>query len=143
MKIVFMGSPDFAIPTFQKIKHYITHVYTQSPKQKNRGHKIEKTPIHLLAEKENIPVFHPKSLKEIEIPECDFIIVVAYGLILPKHVLEKPKYGCINVHASLLPKWRGAAPIQYAILSGDIQTGVTIMKMDEGMDSRRSFEILQ
>jgi methionyl-tRNA formyltransferase len=135
MKIVFMGTPNFSIPSLKAISSNVVCVYTQPPKPKNRGHKITKTPIHLLSEELGIEVRCPKSLKEEQLPECDLVIVVAYGLILPKHILMASKMGCINIHASLLPRWRGAAPIHRSILSNDKESGITIMQMDEGLDT--------
>lgn len=144
-KIAFMGTPDFSVPALKKLieaGHKIVAVYSQPPRPKDRGHKLTKSPVHLEAEERNIPVFTPLSFKkdpeavrQFQSLDIDFAIVVAYGLILPKSVLDSPKYGCLNIHGSLLPKWRGAAPIQRAILAGDDQTGITIMQMDEGMDT--------
>ena len=109
--------------------------------QGGRGHKVQKSPVHCLAESQNIPVFTPKSLRTKEEQyhfsslKADLAIVIAYGLILPRAILEAPKWGCVNIHASILPRWRGAAPIQRCILAGDSETGVTLMKMDEGLDT--------
>lgn len=145
MKIIFMGSPDLAVKPLKEIanEYEVTAVYTQPPKLAGRGKKERKTPVHIEAEKMDIPVFTSKSLRKGDEPEkfkklarnADFGIVCAYGLILPKEVLYAPKNGCVNIHVSLLPRWRGAAPIQRAIEAGDKKTGVTIMQMDEGLDT--------
>ncbi|GHM58194.1 MAG: methionyl-tRNA formyltransferase [Candidatus Mesenet longicola] len=144
MRIVFMGSPNFAVTPLLSLieaKYNVIAVYTKSPKSAGRGQKITKTPVHTIADQNNISVYTPSSLKtsdEIEIFRSlypDIAIVVAYGLILPKSLLNIPKYGCINIHPSLLPRWRGAAPIQHAILTGDKETGVTIMQVDEHLDA--------
>jgi methionyl-tRNA formyltransferase len=116
-------------------------VYSQPPRPKGRGQQVQKSPVHLYAEENGIPVYNPKSLKNADAQEefkklnADVAVVAAYGLILPKAVLDAPKYGCINIHASLLPRWRGASPIQHAIWSGDSETGITLMQMDEGLDT--------
>lgn len=144
MKIVFMGTPDFAVPTLKKLldsEHEIVAVYTKAPKEAGRGHKLTSTPIHELAEKHMIDVVTPKTLKNEESQatlksfDADIIVLVAYGLILPKEVLEMFKYGCINIHPSLLPRWRGADPIRSTILAGDKQAGVSVMKIGEGIDN--------
>ena len=144
LKIIFMGTPEFAVPTLQELlkkKLNITHVYTQPPKKSSRGLKIEKTPVHLEAEKNNLKVHHPSSLKnETELDffkkiNPDLVIVVAYGQIIPENFLNLSKKGFINIHASLLPYWRGAAPIQRAIMNGDKFTGISIMKIEKGLDS--------
>jgi len=136
-----MGTPDFAVPCLKKLidsKHEVLAVFTKEPKQANRGMKIQKTAIHELALENDLKVFTPKSLKtefeNIKSLNPDVIVVVAYGLILPKEILEFPKYGCINIHPSLLPRWRGAAPIQRAIMAGDKETGVCVMQITEGLD---------
>ena len=145
MKIIFMGSPEFSISALscliEEKNHEVVAVYTRVPKLAGRRGKIPtKTPIHVIAEQNNIEVNTPKSLKNdceqerILALNPDVIVVVAYGLIIPQDVLSIPKYGCINIHPSLLPRWRGAAPIHYAILSGDEKTGVTIMQMNELFD---------
>ncbi len=148
MNIVFMGTPDFSVPCLKSIieaGHKVTKVFTQPDKPKNRGHKLQMPPVKEFALQNNIEVFQPLSLrkgedgeKSLEIlrernPDC--IVVVAYGQILPKAVLDIPKYGCINVHASLLPRYRGAAPIQRCIMEGETKTGVTTMYMAEGLDT--------
>lgn len=148
MKVVFMGTPEIAAKSLCYLKEVgcdIRAVFTQPDKVKNRGHKIEFSPVKKLAEEYNIPVYQPDSLrrgdsaeKSLEILRGinpDVIVVVAYGQILPKSVLDLPKYGCINLHASLLPKYRGAAPIQRCIQNGETESGVCTMKMDEGLDT--------
>lgn len=144
MNIVFMGTPDFAVPCLQKLLdagYPVTGVFTQPDKPKGRGYKLVPPPVKELAVVHQIPVFQPTSLRNDEsfemIKNCapDLIVVVAYGKILPKRVLELPRYGCINVHASLLPKYRGAGPIQWAILNGESETGITTMFMGEGLDT--------
>ena len=145
MRIVFMGAPDFAAPTLQAIAgqgHEIAAVYTRARKPAGRrGLQLAKTPIHRLAEELGIPVFTPASLRdaaaadEFETHSADAAIVVAYGLILPRAILAAPRLGCFNLHASLLPRWRGAAPIQRAIMAGDRETGVSVMRMEEGLDT--------
>lgn len=145
LRVVFMGSPEFAVPSLEALledaRYEVIAVYTQPPRPKNRGHQLEKTPVHQLAEGRGVPVKTPSSLKSLEAQgnlaslNPDAVVVVAYGLLLPKAILEIPPLGCINVHASLLPRWRGAAPIHRAILEGDQTTGITLMKMDEGLDT--------
>lgn len=142
-RIVFMGSPEIAVPAFHSLAeaYTVTGIVTQPDRPAGRGKKILSSAVKLAAVELGIPVMQPEKLQAPEAFEQltdwspDLIIVMAYGQILRKCVLELPKYGCINVHASLLPRWRGASPIQAAILAGDTQTGVTIMKMDPGMDS--------
>lgn len=144
LRIIFMGTPDFAVPTLQTLLnsgHDIVAVYSQPPRPKGRGHKLQASPVQQLAESAEIPVFNPINFKDknhvrlFEKHKADLAIVAAYGLILPKNILETPTYGCLNIHGSLLPRWRGAAPIQKAIWSGDKETGITIMKMDIGLDT--------
>ena len=144
MRIVFMGTPDFAVPTLEALVHAahdVVCVYTQPPRKAGRGKKLQPTPVHAAAERLGIEVRHPVSLKPQEEKdafaalEADVGVVAAYGLILPQAVLDAPAHGCLNVHASILPRWRGAAPIQRAILAGDIGTGVTIMQMEAGLDT--------
>src|SRR3954469_19829071 len=144
MRIVFMGSPDFAVPSLNALveaRHEITAAYCQPPRPAGRGKAERRTAVHERAEQLGIPVRTPRTLRDEEergqfrALDADLAVVAAYGLILPKPILEAPKAGCINVHASLLPRWRGAAPIQRAILAGDETSGVTIMKMDEGLDT--------
>ncbi len=144
LRVVFMGTPDFAVPTLSEIvgaAHDVAAVYTQPPRPAGRGLEPRKSPVHRFAEEAEIPVFTPRSLRkeaaqaELFALEPDVIVVVAYGLILPKPVLDAPPFGCLNVHASLLPRWRGAAPIQRAVMAGDPETGVMVMKMEEGLDT--------
>lgn len=144
MRVVFMGTPDFSVPVMTEILgqgHEIVAVYTRAPKPAGRGMDLRPSPVHALADKFGIPVFTPKTLRnDDEIArfaahEADVAVVVAYGLILPKAVLDAPRLGCLNLHASLLPRWRGAAPIQRAIMAGDAETGVMVMKMEEGLDT--------
>jgi len=133
-----MGTPHFALPALEKLlasDHEIIAVYTAPPKPAGRGHDIKKSPVHELAEQNNIPVFTPASLKQEELPPSDVAVVAAYGLLLPEHILNAPKYGCINIHPSMLPRWRGAAPIQRTIMAGDKTSAVCIMQMDKGLDS--------
>ncbi|MXP42697.1 methionyl-tRNA formyltransferase [Altererythrobacter soli] len=144
MRVVFMGTPDFAVPTLHALHeagHEIPAVYTQPPRPAGRGKQEQTSPVHRAAEALGIPVCHPNTLRNLD-AQADFLalqpelaVVVAYGLILPKAVLDGPTRGCLNVHASLLPRWRGAAPIQRSILAGDNVTGVTIMRMEEGLDT--------
>ena len=144
LRIAFMGTPEFSVPTLQSLisfGHDIRAVYTQPPRPAGRGKKNKVSPVQSLAELNGLTVKTPHSLKTDEEQEyfeklgLDAAIVVAYGLILPKTFLEVPRLGCINIHASLLPRWRGAAPIQRAIMAGDTKTGVTIMQMDEQLDT--------
>lgn len=144
MKIVFMGTPDFAVPSLKKLvenKYEIAAVFTQPDKKVGRKQVLTPPEVKKTALEYDIPVYQPQTLKSGEAEEIikginpDIIIVIAYGKILPKQILNIPKYGCINVHASLLPKYRGAAPIQWAVLNGDKKTGVCIMQMDEGLDT--------
>lgn len=144
LKIIFAGTPEFAAITLQALlesRHEICAVYTQPDRPAGRGRKLTPSPVKRLALEARLPVRQPGTLKQAEAQEqlrdldADLMVVVAYGLLLPALVLTLPRYGCINVHASLLPRWRGAAPIQRAILAGDTQTGVTIMQMNEGLDT--------
>ena len=144
LNIIFAGTPDFAAQHLQAIlnsQHNVIAVYTQPDKPAGRGKKLQASPVKQLAEQNNIPVYQPKSLRkeeeqsELKALNADVMVVVAYGLILPKAVLDAPRLGCLNVHGSILPRWRGAAPIQRSIWAGDVQTGVTIMQMDEGLDT--------
>ncbi len=144
LKIIFAGTPDFAAIHLQALldsEHDVIAVYTQPDKPAGRGKKLQSSPVKKLAESHNIPVYQPKSLRKEEAQAefatlgADVMVVVAYGLILPKAILDIPRYGCLNVHGSLLPRWRGAAPIQRAIWAGDQETGVTIMQMDIGLDT--------
>lgn len=144
MKIIFMGTPEFAVPALNALigsKHKVLAVYSQPPRPAGRGHKLQKSPVHEIAEKNNIPVYTPETLKNPETQKqfkdigADAAVVAAYGLLLPKPILEACRFGCINIHPSLLPRWRGAAPIQRAIMAGDKETGVCIMQMNEGLDT--------
>jgi methionyl-tRNA formyltransferase len=139
-----MGSPEFAVSSINLLlqsKYDVIAMYTKAPKPSGRGQKLTKSPVHVIAEKNNIEVCTPVSLRSLIEQERfknfkpDVAVVSAYGLILPQEILNTPKYGFINIHPSLLPRWRGAAPIQHAILSGDQETGVSIMQLDEGLDS--------
>ncbi|WP_120718026.1 methionyl-tRNA formyltransferase [Tsuneonella amylolytica] len=144
MRIVFMGTPAFAVPTLAALHeagHTVVAAYTQPPRPAGRGKKLQPSPVQVEAEIRHIPVKCPASLRSAEAQaelaafEPDLAVVAAYGLILPQAVLDIPKQGCLNVHASLLPKWRGAAPIQRAIMAGDLTTGITIMRMEAGLDT--------
>ena len=144
MRIVFMGTPDFAVPSLKQLiqdGHEIAGVYTQPDKPKNRGMKLTPPPVKVVAQAHNLPVFQPKTLRDENVQQelaelaPELVVVAAYGKLLPKAVLELPALGCINVHSSLLPKYRGAAPINWAILNGEQETGVTIMHMAEALDA--------
>ncbi|WP_296583079.1 methionyl-tRNA formyltransferase [Xanthobacter sp.] len=145
MRIVFMGTPDFAVPTLSEIVgrgHEVVAVYTRAPAPAGRrGLDLTPSPVHAVAERFGLPVFTPKSLKGEEAAdafrahEADVAVVVAYGLILPQAILDAPRLGCLNLHGSLLPRWRGAAPIQRAIMAGDRETGVAVMQMEAGLDT--------
>ncbi len=144
MKLAFLGTPDFSVPVLAALLeagHDVVCVYSQPPRPAGRGHKERPSPVHALADQRGIPVRTPKSLKSAEEQaafaalDLDVAVVAAYGLILPVPVLTAPRLGCLNVHASILPRWRGAAPIQRVIEAGDLETGVTIMQMDQGLDT--------
>jgi methionyl-tRNA formyltransferase len=144
LRIIFAGTPDFAARHLQALldsEHQVIAVYTQPDRPAGRGQQLQASPVKQLAVAHDIPVFQPKSLKkapaqqQLSALDADLMVVVAYGLILPQVVLDTPKLGCINVHGSLLPRWRGAAPIQRALWAGDTKTGVTIMQMDAGLDT--------
>jgi methionyl-tRNA formyltransferase len=143
LRLAFMGTPGFAVPILQALlaaQHRVVAVYSQPPRPAGRGHRPQASPVHHAAEAAGILVRTPTKLDAAEQEKfralaLDAAVVAAYGLILPKPLLEAPRLGCLNVHASLLPRWRGAAPIQRAILAGDRETGVTIMQMDEGLDT--------
>lgn len=144
LRIIFAGTPDFAarhLDALLSSQHQIVGVFTQPDRPAGRGNKLTPSPVKVLAEQHNLPVFQPVSLrpedsqKLVSDLNADVMVVVAYGLILPKAVLDMPRLGCINVHGSLLPRWRGAAPIQRALWAGDAETGVTIMQMDVGLDT--------
>ncbi|MFW5942495.1 MAG: methionyl-tRNA formyltransferase [bacterium] len=142
-RIVFMGTPDFAVPALEALidSQTVVGVVTQPDRPAGRGQSLRPSPVKVCADAHDIPLYQPASLRKREMAEPlarwqpEAIVVAAYGLILPAHVLQLPPRGCINVHASLLPRWRGAAPIQYALLAGDEQTGVSLMQMDEGLDT--------
>ena len=144
LRIVFMGTPDFAVPVLAEIVgqgHEVVGVYTRAPAQAGRGMEMRPSPVHQAATRFGLPVHTPKNFRAED--ECtalaalapDLIVVVAYGVILPQRILDIPPLGCVNVHASLLPRWRGAAPIQRAIMAGDTETGIAIMKMEAGLDT--------
>ncbi|MCD7919322.1 MAG: methionyl-tRNA formyltransferase [Clostridiales bacterium] len=144
MRIVFMGTPEFAVPSFRRLLadgHQIVGVYTQPDKPKNRGMKLTPSPVKVAALEAGVPVYQPKTLRDGDVQQTlaalapELIVVAAYGKILPKEVLALPPYGCINVHSSLLPKYRGAAPINWAVINGETETGVTIMYMAETLDT--------
>ena len=145
LKIAFMGTPEFSVHILDALVHAghdVVCVYCQPPRPAGRGHKLQLSPVQRRAEELNLAVRTPKSLKKdsdvraaFAALDLDVAVVAAYGLILPQEVLDAPKLGCINIHASLLPRWRGAAPIQRAILAGDAQSGVCIMQMDAGLDT--------
>jgi methionyl-tRNA formyltransferase len=144
LRIVFMGTPGFSVPTLAAIVgagHVVTAVYSQPPRPAGRGMHEQKSPVHKFAEAAGIPVLTPRTLRGAAAQEAfkahgaDAAVVVAYGLILPRAILEAPRFGCFNLHASALPRWRGAAPIQRAIMAGDTETAASIMRMDEGLDT--------
>lgn len=143
MRIIFAGTPDFAATHLQALigQHDIVAVYTQPDRPAGRGKKLTASPVKVLAQQHNLNIYQPQSLKEPEQQalladlQADIMVVVAYGLILPQVVLDAPRLGCINVHGSILPRWRGAAPIQRAVEAGDNETGITIMQMDAGLDT--------
>ena len=144
MRIVFMGTPEFSVPVLNEIiaqGHEVAAVYTRAPKPAGRGLAVKLSPVHQAASGFGIPVLHPKSLRDpqeaaaFDRHDADVAVVVAYGLLLPRAILAAPRKGCLNLHASLLPRWRGAAPIQRAIMAGDAHSGVMVMQMDEGLDT--------
>ena len=144
MKIMFMGTPDFAVVSMKYLienGYNVTSVVTQPDKPKGRGHKMTHPPVYDYAAENNINIYQPENLKKENFEEIlnsedpDLIVVVAYGKILPEYVLNYPKYGCINVHGSLLPKYRGAAPMQWSIIDGEKETGITTMYMEKGLDT--------
>jgi len=143
-RIIFAGTPEFAVPSLLALlnsKHSVCAVYTQPDRKAGRGRKLRASPVKLVALEHEIDVYQPVSLKDADVRaqlqalQADLMVIVAYGLLLPKAVLEVPRFGCINVHASLLPRWRGAAPIQRALLAGDVITGISLMQMDIGLDT--------
>lgn len=144
LRVIFMGTPDFAAKALQALidsRHDVIAVYSQPPRPRGRGQQVQKSPVHMLAEQHGIAVFTPKNFKEekdraeFAALDADVAVVAAYGLILPQVILDAPGYGCLNIHASLLPRWRGAAPIHRAIEAGDEKTGITIMQMEAGLDT--------
>jgi methionyl-tRNA formyltransferase len=142
-KIIFMGTPDIAAQHLQYLLDNsinVVGVYTQPPRKKNRGMNIEESPVHQIAKKNNLETFYPssidgKAIEQINSLDPDIIIVVAYGIILPSQLLDIPKFGCINIHVSLLPRWRGAAPIEHAMLAGDVKTGISVIKISPKLDA--------
>lgn len=144
LRVIFMGTPDFAVPTLSEIVgqgHEVVAVYTRPPAMAGRGMDLKPSPVHRMAERFGLPVLMPKTLRNDEAAEAfrgheaDVAVVVAYGMLLPKAILDAPELGCLNLHASLLPRWRGAAPIQRAVMAGDRETGVAVMRMEEGLDT--------
>ena len=145
MRIIFWGTPEYSIPSLDiliKSKHEVIAVVSQPDKKRSRGNKLISSPVKSIAEQESIKIYTPEKIRgnidfinELKSLSCDLFIVIAYGKILPKEILEIPKFGCWNAHASLLPRWRGAAPIQWSLIKGDEFTGVGIMKMNEGLDT--------
>lgn len=144
LKIIFAGTPEFAVPSLNALlnsEHKVLAVYTQPDRPAGRGRQLQESPVKQMAKTHNIPVFQPKSLRDEDVEnqlrelQADIMVVVAYGVILPEAVLNIPRLGCVNVHPSLLPRWRGAAPIPRSIEAGDSETGVTIMQLDKGMDT--------
>ena len=144
LRLIFMGTPDFSVSVLEKLleaRHDICAVYSQPPRKSGRGMTLQPSPVHKFALSHNIPVLTPLSLKDQDTQEkfaafkADAAVIVAYGVLLPQAILDAPKHGCFNVHASLLPRWRGAAPIQRAIMTGDTKSGVTIMQMEAGLDT--------
>ena len=144
MKIIFMGTPEFSVPILKQLVshgHEVIAVYTQPPRPAGRGKKARLTAVHKVAQELDLNVRHPTGLRQLHLQsefnafQADIAVVVAYGLILPQAILEMPKLGCLNIHASLLPRWRGAAPIHRAIMAGDRKTGISIMQMEAGLDT--------
>jgi methionyl-tRNA formyltransferase len=144
LRVVFMGTPAFAAPTLAEIVgqgHAVVAVYTRAPAAAGRGMALKPSPVHQMAERFGLPVLTPRTLRTDEAAAifrahaADVAVVVAYGMILPKSILDAPALGCLNLHASLLPRWRGAAPIQRAVMAGDAETGVAVMRMEEGLDT--------
>ena len=144
MRIVFMGTPDFAVPTLDRLHadgHSLAAVYTRAPAKAGRGMALKPSPVHARAEALGIPVLTPATLKSGEAAEtfaghgAEVAVVVAYGMLLPQTILDAPRFGCLNLHGSLLPRWRGAAPIQRAVMAGDAESGVGVMRMDAGLDT--------
>ena len=147
LRVVFMGTPDFAVPTLSEIVgqgHEVVAVYTRPPAPAGRGMELKPSPVHRMAERFGLPVLTPGTLRKDEAAEAfrghgaDVAVVVAYGMLLPKAILDAPELGCLNLHASLLPRWRGAAPIQRAVMAGDAETGVMAMRMEARERERRA-----
>ncbi|TXN68832.1 methionyl-tRNA formyltransferase [Methylobacterium sp. WL6] len=144
MRVVFMGTPDFAVPTLARLSedgHAIAAVYTRAPAKAGRGMALRPSPVHALADRLGLPVLTPSTLKDAEAAEtfarlrADVAVVVAYGMLLPQAILDAPRHGCLNLHGSLLPRWRGAAPIHRAVMAGDGMSGVGVMRMEAGLDT--------
>jgi methionyl-tRNA formyltransferase len=144
MRVVFMGTPDFAVPTLARLHadgHTIAAVYTRAPAKAGRGMSLRPSPVHARAQALGLPVLTPTTLKGDEAAEtfaghgADVAVVVAYGMLLPQRILDLPRHGCLNLHGSLLPRWRGAAPIQRAVMAGDAESGVGVMRMEAGLDT--------
>jgi len=144
MRVIFMGTPDFSVPALQALVdagHEIACVYTQPPRPAGRGKKLRPGPVHVRALELGLPILHPASLKGAEAQDefaalgADIAVVVAFGLLLPQPVLDAPRHGCLNIHASLLPRWRGAAPIHRAVMARDVETGICVMQMEAGLDT--------
>ena len=144
MRIVFMGTPDFAVPTLARLLadgHEVAAIYTRAPAKAGRGMALRPSPVHALAEERGLPVLTPATLKNDEDAQrfaehgADVAVVVAYGMRLPQAILDLPRHGCLNLHGSLLPRWRGAAPIQRAVMAGDAESGVGVMRMEAGLDT--------
>jgi methionyl-tRNA formyltransferase len=144
MRVLFMGTPDFAVPTLARLArdgHELVAVYTRAPAKAGRGMSLRPSPVHALAETLDVPVLTPATLRTPEAAEAfaahaaDVAVVVAYGMLLPQVILDAPKHGCLNLHGSLLPRWRGAAPIQRAVMAGDAESGVGVMRMEAGLDT--------
>jgi methionyl-tRNA formyltransferase len=144
LRIIFMGTPDFAVPTLSEIigqGHELVAVYTRAPAPAGRGMELRQSPVHAMAGRFGLPVLTPATLRGEEAAgtfascRADVAVVVAYGMLLPKAILDLPPLGCLNLHGSLLPRWRGAAPIQRAVMAGDAETGVAVMRMEEGLDT--------
>lgn len=149
MRIIFAGTPEFAVTPLRALieAHEVVAVYTQPDRRAGRGKKLTPPPVKVVAEQHDIPVYQPTSLKQevaqLSALNADVMVVVAYGMLLPQSVLDVPRLGCLNIHASLLPRWRGAAPIQRAIEAGDTKTGVSIMQMERGLDTGPVFQMLE
>lgn len=151
MNIMFMGTPDFAVPSLEKLieEHKVCAVVSQPDRPRGRGHKLMPPPVKEAALKYDIPVYQPDTFKDkafmpvLEKHKPDVIVVVAYGRILPSYVLDFPKYGCVNLHGSLLPKYRGAAPVQWAVINGEKKSGVCTMRMEKGLDTGAVYEVYE